>query len=388
MKYPSIVDFREDAQKCMRCGFCVALCPVEEYMGFESNSPRGRMQTIKALIDGEIKVNEYTMNRIYNCSLCGYCSWRCPPGVKTVDAIKAARAYFVDSRCYPEVVDTLDKFIKQNYHIYDLPKEARTEWIDYMDLKDVVKIKDKADIIYFVGCVSSLSGRAMGIAAATSQILEKLGLDWTILGEEERCCGTPLLLSGKIEFAKDLARHNVEAIRRRGAKTVITPCAGCFRVFTQDYPQLVGELGFEVYHTSQLLDKMLDQVKAAFKNEMKMTAVYHDPCEIGRLAGLYDPPRRVIKAIPGLNIVELAKSRELTVCCGGGGALKAVFPDIALKLALKKLDEAQSVGANMIVSGCPSCKVNISDATSEMENPVQALDISEIIAKAMGFESR
>jgi heterodisulfide reductase subunit D len=385
-KYPSITDFREDVQKCMRCGFCVALCPVEEYMGFESNSPRGRMQTIKALIDGEVKVNDYMMNRIYNCTLCGYCLWRCPPGVKTVDVIKAARAYFVKNKCYPEVVDTLDKFVRENYHIYDLPKEARTEWIDYMNVKDVVNIKDKADIVYFVGCVASLSGRAMGIAAATSQILNRLNLNWTILGMDEQCCGTPLLLSGKIEFAKDLAKHNVEAIRKRGAKTVVTSCAGCFRVFTQDYPKLIGDLGFEVYHTSQLLDRMLDQVKAAFKNEIKMTAVYHDPCEIGRLVGLYDPPRRVLKAIPGLNIVELAKTKELTRCCGGGGVLKAVFPDTALKLALKKIDEFQGVGANAAISGCPSCKLNISDAIAERGAPVQMLDITEIVAKAMGFE--
>lgn len=386
MKYPSITDFREDVQKCMRCGFCVALCPVEEYMGFESNSPRGRMQTIKAVIDGEIEVSDYIMNRIYNCSLCGYCLWRCPPGVKTVDAIKAARVYLVDNRCYPEVVDTLDRSIRKNYHIYDLPKEARTEWIEYMDAGDIVKARKKADIVYFVGCVASLSGRAMGIAAATSQILNKLGLNWTILGGDEKCCGTPLLLSGKIDFVKDLAGHNVEAIHKREAKTVITSCAGCFRIFTQDYPQLIGELGFEVYHTSQLLDKMLDRVKGAFKNNIEMTAIYHDPCEISRLAGLYDPPRRVLRVIPGLNTVELPKTRELTRCCGGGGVLKAVFPDTALKLALKKLDEVQSVGANTVISGCPSCKLNISDAVVERGSPIQVLDISEIVARALGFE--
>jgi len=383
VEHPSIADFREDVQRCMRCGFCVALCPVEEYMGFESNTPRGRMQTIKALIEGEVKVNEYLMNRIFNCSLCGYCLWRCPPGVRTVDAIKAARAYFIQHRCYPKAIDALDMFVRENRHIYDLPKEARTEWIGYMDVKEIVKVKERADIVYFVGCVSSLSGRAMGIAAATSEILNRLDFDWTILGEDEWCCGAPLLLSGKGEAARELAEHNVDAIRRRGAATVLTPCAGCYRVFTQDYPQLVGELGFKVYHTSQLLDSVLDQVRTAFKKQVKGKAIYHDPCEIGRLGGLYDQPRRVLKTIPGLTLLELPKTRELTRCCGGGGVLKAVFPDIALKLALKKLGEVQAVGADTIISGCPSCKLNISDAVAEGEASIQVLDISEIIAEAM-----
>lgn len=382
----SITDFREDVQKCMRCGFCVAQCPVEEYMGFESNTPRGRMQTIKALIDGELQANDYIMERIYNCSLCGYCLWRCPPGVRTVDAIRAARTHLVDRKCYPQAVDMLDKFLRDNYHIYDLPKEAKTDWIDYMDLADIVKIKDRADIVYFVGCVSSLSGRAMSIAAATSQILNKLGLNWTVLGYEEQCCGAPLLLSGKTDFAKELARHNVDVIRKRRAKIVLTPCAGCYRTFTQDYPQLIDELGFEIYHTSQLLDKMLDQVRDAFKSELRVTAVYHDPCEIGRLAGLYDPPRKVLKAIPGLNIVEFAKTKELTRCCGGGGVLKAIFPETALKLASKKLDEVRTVLASTVVSGCPSCKLNISEAVAEREADIEVLDISEIVARAMGFK--
>ncbi|WP_455368145.1 (Fe-S)-binding protein [[Eubacterium] cellulosolvens] len=383
-KMNSINDFKEDVQKCMRCGFCVALCPVEEFMGFESNTPRGRMQTIKALINGEMKANEYLMKRIYNCSLCGYCLWRCPPGVKTTDAIKAARKYLVENKCYPEVLDTLEQHIQKNYHLYDLPKEARVDWINYMNVSDSVKIKEKADVIYFVGCVSALSGRAMEIPAAISQIFNKLGLDWTILGEDEVCCGTPLLLSGKTDSAGELARKNIEAIQGRGAKTVVTPCAGCYRVFIQDYPKLVGELGFEVLHTSQIIDNMLNKIRSLFKNEIKATAIYHDPCEIGRLAGLYDPPRRVLKTIPGLNLVDLPKTRELTRCCGGGGALKAVFPSTALRLAQIKLDEFVNANAHIVVSGCPSCKLNIQDAIAERESDLQMMDIAEIIAQALG----
>jgi len=226
----------------------------------------------------------------------------------------------------------------------------------------------------------------MNIAGATSQILSNLGLDWTILGNGEWCCGYPLILSGKREYVANLAEHNVEMIRRVGAKAVVTTCPGCYRTLSHYYPLLVGHLGFEVYHVSQLFQKMLENVKAKFKSDVNMVVTYHDPCDLGRLSEVYNAPRIVLSSIPGIKLVELPKNRALTYCCGGGGMLKATNPDIALKLAVKKVEEAHTVNAEAIISACASCKQNIQDGIDESGDTLQLLDLTEVVARAMGIE--
>jgi len=382
----SLADFREEVQRCMRCGYCRALCPTWDFVGWESGSPRGRIQMIKALLDGEAQASEHVADRMYKCALCGYCLWRCPSGVKTTDAIRAARDHLVRRGCYPRIIDEIAGHIGENHNLYGLSEEDRTQWIALTGLEDLVKTGKRAEFLFFPGCVASFSSRAMGVAAATSQILDALGANWTILGDEEWCCGNPLLLSGKSGSVKRVAEHNVNAIRRLGAKVVVTSCAGCYRTFTQDYPRFIGNLGFQVYHVSQVLETMLNQDKLKFSRALDVTVAYHDPCELGRHAGVYEPPRRILREIPGVKLVELPNNRFLTRCCGGGGILKATNPEIAIKLANKKLEEAHRVKAKIIASSCPSCKLNLSDAIAASEGLTEILDITEIVAWAMNLK--
>jgi len=382
---PSLAEYREEVQRCMRCGFCRVLCPTWEFVGWESGTPRGRMQLVRGLLDGELEVNAYVADRVYKCALCGYCLWRCPAGVKTTETIRAARAHLVEVEAYPEALDRIDANVRGNHSLYDMAPGERADWVDYMDLRDLVRVGERAEVVYFPGCVASLSSRAMSVAAATSLILDHLGLDWTVLGGEEWCCGDPLLLSGKTGFAGETALHNLQAIRRLGARTLVTSCAGCYRAFNQEYPRLVGDPGLEVLHTSQLLERALREGRIGFAAGLDMTVTYHDPCELGRLGGVYEAPRAVLRAVPGARFMELARNRSLTRCCGGGGVLKATYPEIALRLGSRKLEEAHLVGAEAVVSTCPACKLNISDAASEENDPLQVLDLTEIVARAMNL---
>jgi len=341
------------------------------------------MQVIKGLLNGEIKVNEYVMDKMYKCALCGYCLWRCPPGVKTTDAIKAARAYLVEHGSYPWVVDRVYENLSQGHSIYSMPDEARAEWVDYANLGDIVKTGKKAEVVYFPGCATSFTSRAMNIASMSSQILEGLNLEWTILGKDEWCCGNPLTLSGKMGLFEDIVKHNVKAIHSQGAKMVVTSCSGCYRTFLQEYPRVMGSLGFEVYHMTQLLEKMIDLGRISFSEKLDMRVTYHDPCELGRFMGVYEAPRKVLRTVPGVNLVELPHNRSITACCGGGGLLKATNPDIALKLGFKKLEEARNLNVETIVSSCPSCKLNILDAIAAHGDKVQMLDVTEIVGKAL-----
>jgi len=377
--------YREEVQRCMRCGYCRAQCPTWGVVGWESGSPRGRMQLIKMLLDRRGEANEYVMSRLYECALCGYCLWRCPPGVETNDAILAARAYLAERGLIPEGAEAAVRNVNESHGIYELPAEARTDWIGYMGLDGLVPNAERADVIYFPGCVSSMSGRAMGIASASSQILSALGLDWSILGEDEWCCGNPLLLSGQVSMAREVATRNLRALRGKGAKTLVTSCPGCARTFAEQYPRLVGEKGLNVMHITELLEKERASGRLRFTRSLGVKAIYHDPCDLGRHLGLYEPPRTVLRMVPGLSLAEFERNKATAACCGGGGMLKATYPDLALTLASKKLEGARSANAEVIVSSCPACKLNISDAIAASGSSVRMLDITEVVAEAMGL---
>ena len=369
----------------MRCGFCRVECPTWSFIDWESGTPRGRMMIIKALLDGELEVNDYIAERTYQCTLCGYCLWRCPSGVETTEAIKALRSLLVSRGLSPEALEPISRHIKENKSIYQSPRETRRNWIEKLGLEEIVRIGGEAEVIYFPGCMASLSDRTMKVAGATSTILHAAGLDWAVLGEEW-CCGDPLFLSGMSDSAKELAEHNIEAIRGSKAKVLVTSCAGCFRTFMREYPKIIGDLGVEVYHTSQFFIKLLKEGKLRLEKPVNMTATYHDPCELGRLMGVYEPPRDILKTIPGLKLIELRKNRNLTVCCGGGGMLRVTYPDIAAKLAKRKLDEAHEAKAEAIVSACPTCEINLIEAKIENGDDMEVLDISEVVARAIKKE--
>ena len=385
VKEYSMQEYYSDVHKCIRCGFCVNWCPGG-FTSWESYTPRGRMQTIRALIENKLQPSPNISDAMYKCVQCAYCTWRCPAGVRCADAIKAARAYLVERKLNPEVTNSLENTVRENRNIYGLPVEARTEWIDYFNLNDSVKIGGKADIVYFAGCVASLFGRALSISAATSQILNKLKANWTYLGAKEYCCGNPLFQTGKLENAEELAKLNRKTIQETGAKTVLTACPGCYRVFVHEYPRLIGDLGFEVVHISQFLEKKIDEGKLNFTDRIEKTIAYHDPCELGRHIGVYEPPRKVLSSIPGVKLVEFAHNRNYAQCCGAGGVVKGTNPQWALELGKEKLDQAHEAGAEMVTSTCASCKLNILDSIAENEDTLEAMDLTELVARAMGIE--
>jgi heterodisulfide reductase subunit D len=378
-------EYALDVHKCIRCGFCINWCPGG-FSTWETYTPRGRMQTIRGILEKKLEPNSNIRDAMYKCVQCAYCTWRCPAGVRCADAIKAARAFLVEKKLYPEVIDNLESAVKEYKNIYELPTEARTEWIDYFNLKDAVKIGGKAEVVYFAGCVASLFGRALSVSAATCVMLNKLGVDWTYLGPEEYCCGNPLFQTGKLEHAEELAKLNRRTIQNTGAKTVLTACPGCYRVFVHEYPKLIGDLGVDVVHISQFLEQKIDEGKLVFTEKIEKTIAYHDPCELGRHIGVYESPRKVLRSIPGVKLVELSHNRDFAQCCGAGGVVKGTNPKWALELGKEKLDQAHEVEAEMIASTCASCKLNILDSIAENEDTLEAMDLTELVAKAMGLQ--
>ncbi|NIR87214.1 disulfide reductase, partial [Candidatus Bathyarchaeota archaeon] len=308
------------------------------------------------------------------CTTCGFCKERCPLGVDTVKINEILRAELVKKGFTRPEHDAFTKRIERVNNPYGEPHEERMKW-----LPSEAKVAGKADTAYFIGCTTAY--RRPEIAEATVRILNAAGVDFITLHPEEWCCGSPALRVGRRDLFLRLARHNVEAIRRTGVRRVVTSCAGCYRVLSQDYPEFVGETPFKVVHSSELMAELIKENRLKLSKEVPETVTYHDPCHLGRHTGIYEQPREVLKSIPEIKFVEMLKNRGNARCCGAGGGVKAGYADFAIQAAVRRLEEAKEVGAESIVSTCPFCAHNLKDAIRESGSRLNFYDLTELVAK-------
>lgn len=235
-------------------------------------------------------------------------------------------------------------------------------------------------IVYFAGCMATY--REKNIAKTTIDLLKKLDTEFTMLGKDEWCCGSVMLRSGNLETGKKVMEHNFNAIKELGAKTVITSCAGCYRTIKQDYPKYLGELGFEVLHTPEYVLRFIEEGKLQFNpmpNNTKVT--YHDPCHLGRHMEIYDPPRKVLEAIDGLELVEMLRTRENARCCGSGGGVSSAFKSLSNQMADTRISDAIQTQAQILTSACPFCTYALKTAAERAQvlNDLKVIDFSELI---------
>jgi heterodisulfide reductase subunit D len=372
--------------KCGRCGYCLGgytaeTCPARYVIGFESGAAKGRILAARAMIQGRLEYSPKLVQRIYTCFLCGACKTKCEDaaGIDTVEIIRATRAEtFEIGKNIPDEVEKLGTAVETRHNIFASLPERRTTWITAE-----IRVDEKAELLYFPGCVTSY--KFSEIAQSTAGILNKARVSFSTLGASEWCCGNPLLSSGQYQLAREMARHNVEEIKRRGVKQVLVSCPGCHKTFKQDYPKLLGlpELPFQVIHSSQLFHRLASERKISFREMPKEVLTYHDPCELGRLSGIYEEPRELIQRIPRIALVEMDRNRENAWCCGGGGAVKMIYPDQASKVALVRLKEAESSGATAIVSSCPTCKWNLTDNLKLAGSRLRVIDLSELMHSSL-----
>lgn len=239
------------------------------------------------------------------------------------------------------------------------------------------------DIIYYTGCMAAY--RTQDIAKTTIQLLKKAGVKFKLLGGEEWCCGSVLLRTGNIPVARKMMEHNIEAFKNSGAKTIITSCSGCYRTIKKDYPKLADEkFDFEILQTSELLKRLIDDGKLNFKpaNPNGTTKVtYHDPCHLGRHMSVYDTPREVLQAIPAIELVEMARTRENARCCGFGGGVASASKELAQKMSDTRLKEALDTDAQILTSACPFCTFSLREAAARNNADINVIDLTEVVAQ-------
>jgi glycolate oxidase len=217
------------------------------------------------------------------------------------------------------------------------------------------------------------------------KILDNAGVSYTALGKDENCCGYISYLVGTKDF-KEIADKNVDAFSKVQPKQILTTCAGCYKTIKELYPKYTS-FKADVIHAVQYLDQLIQDGKVKFKDGSPMKVAYHDPCDLGRHLNIFEPPRELLKKIPGVNLIEFKNNRLLAKCCGGGGGLKAFDNALSGEIAYKRMLEALEVGAEVVVSACPSCKSNLQVAAArlrkEKKGRIKVMDITELVAEAL-----
>jgi heterodisulfide reductase subunit D len=368
----------DEVIKCNRCGFCLPNCPVYSVNKVESSSPRGRNAITRAVVEGRLAWSPEIEKSIFSCLGCGACTAACFPALKTKEMVFNDRECLVDQGLYPKIADRVARSLEERHNITDEDNEERGEWREFLKgaPEDAFE-KDRAEVVYFVGCVASFFPMAQKIPVNMARIMDRSGMDFTILAGQEWCCGYPLIGAGMKEKIKALMEHNVEKVKATGAKRLVFTCPSCYHTWKTFYrPEA------ELLSSSELLSRLIKENRVRLK-EIPVTVTYHDPCDLGRGSGVFEPPREVLKAIPGLRLVELPNNRQMATCCGGGGNLEMVDPELSGKVADMKIEEILKTGADTVVSSCQQCLRTIATRARRRNVNLVVKDLTELVAEAM-----
>ncbi len=411
-------NFVYDMSRCIKCKGCYWVehtympgikfstrCPSNTWNDFDSYGAFGKMRIGIAVAEGKLKWTPKLLEIIYADPLCGACDVGCKRNLdlEIELSLEALRVKAVKDGAGPMPAHKkVAENIAKTHNQFGSPHENRKKWVT-----GDIQVASKADVLYFVGCSASYLNPE--IAQATAKILNAAGTPFMFM-PDEWCCGNTLYSVGMIDEAQALARRNIDAVKATGAKTVILSCAEGYRMWKVDYPKMLNvttqDLGFKIMHLVEFASEMVQKGTLKLTKPVNVRMTYHDSCSISRLAdswtpwkgergwmgtvsprlkrrrgseGLYGQPRNILKAIPGLNFVEMPRTRENAFCCGAGRGTKEAFPQLASFSAKHRLDEVKAVGAELLVSACPWCKNNFALAAKETGNPVKVMDISELI---------
>ncbi|MDD1770579.1 MAG: (Fe-S)-binding protein [Methanomassiliicoccales archaeon] len=345
---------------CTYCGFCKSVCPAFESIGWEGSVARGRMILAYGLLRGDLPPDESVARHIYQCTTCKDCERRCPSGIEVVDVVERCRRDLVAA----DVMMPAHRRVAESVAAKGNPYGEARSVARALGVK-----KGRAKIGYFAGCTAGY--RDQGIARSTIALLDAVGVDHTLV--DECCCGSVLQRVGRPEEEVErLMFRNVRAIEAQGVEEVVFSCAGCYRMFKEEYPKHL-DVGFEVRHVSQFLSASDLKLRPLQKR-----VTYHDPCHLGRHSGVYDEPRRLLASIPDMDFREMPRRRETAACCGGGGGVRSAFPELSRKIAARRVAEAAF--ADVLVTSCPFCVSNLRAGKEEAGGKVEIMDLAELLA--------
>jgi len=359
---------------CYQCGICDTACPWNRVRSF----------FLRRMINqAKFGVVPFESEDIWLCATCRRCVQQCPRGVEIIDVMRAMRRLLVPDGVVPASIPNL-RSVMTSYASVGNPwgqePKDRANWAKGLSVKEFT---EGTETLYFPCCYPSYEPRLRKVAQATANILNKAGVDFGILGSKEVCCGESIRKAGNETLFKRLARENIKTFIESGVKQILVASPHCYHTFKNEYAEF--KVNFEVVHVSQYLFQLLNEGRLKITKEYGKKITYHDPCYLGRHNGIYDEPREVLRKIPGLELVEMAESREESLCCGMGGGRIWMETPKAERFSNLRLQQAIGVGAEELVTSCPYCITQFEDSRLSLKDSgvLQIKDITEVLQEVI-----
>lgn len=427
MALSRLKELEAEMQKCFRCSLCKMVplptvlnpkysdgCPSSRQFHFHGYSGSGKNIMALSLVNGRIKVDRTLADITFACTACGLCDVSCKfiMEAERHSVNMALREHLVDEGFALPAHQTMIRNLEKYGNPQGKIEGPASTWASDVKLKTLPG--EKAPVLLFAGCLQCREAGAADVARKLARILTKAGVDFGIMRDGETSCGLPAYWTGHRDVFTRTANHVASLLDATEASTVVTVSGSCLGALRSKYPEYAKAPGPRVLHATEFLAQLIRDRRLRLPKPVRRKVTYHDPCYLGRQSepplkwageykvthgcmtytdppkemnrgvnGVYEPPRQILRAVEGLDFVEMYRIREYSYCCGGGGGVPLAYPDLARSTALDRLGEAIDVGAECLVTACHHCRANLSQSQQSLEKPLlPVVDIIDLVYEA------
>ena len=364
-------EFKDELETCFgtSCGFCERGCPVYQSLKVKTLCMKGRNRTMLGLIQGKFEITPAVVQAAFECTLCGNCDRWC--ALKNTEHTQAFREYLLKHGVEPmKEHSSLAASIKNYGNPWFQPRSARNRWTKGLNIPKAAP--GQQEVLFFAGCTSAVTKQLNKGLVASAKLLQKAGVDFATMGQDEPCCGSTLLRVGQTGAFEELSAQNIKKFESLEIKKIVTACPGCYGTLKRSAEKAGSKI--LVTHVSHEIAGLIREGKLKVtKSPEKVT--YHDPCHLGRLGGVFEEPRTIVGAVADL--VEMPNNRYESRCCGAGAGLQSAFPKLSRDLAAKRVQEAKATGATTLVTSCPFCETQLRTVPG-----IRVVDLMELLLDA------
>ncbi len=367
--------YEDWARACMhvRCGFCRENCPAYIQLQLDSYSAKGKMTILYNLLRGKLEITKAVAERVFACTSCGLCDIAC--GYNQSEAIQEMKTVFYEQDIiFPEGYQRISSRTRETGNPYSADASEGGFILQTFPESKL----SKADFTLFLGCTQIY--REPSEIDAFLKILRTAGVSFRI-PVEQICCGSPAYRVGDETQAREQAKRLTSLFERLDSNQILVSCAGCYRMLSHDYGELLTDgMKFKIIHSMELLQELTQNDRLKIRS-LNTKITYHDPCHLSRHSGVYDAPREVLSAIPGIELVEMGWNRKFARCCGAGGGFRAGSEEDAIAVAANRVREAEATGASILTTACPFCLRNLRDGAESINSPLKVESVESLLAR-------
>lgn len=357
---------------CFSCGVCTATCP----WGLVGGGQLHIRDVVRAV---QLGLEPDPTDLLWRCTTCAACLAGCPRGVDIAEGMVRLRANAWRERRVPRDLHGVLWALHWDGNPYRRPPSHRAHWIKDLSVRE---FSPDCEVLYYVGCTASYDRRVQKVARSLVEILQRTGVSFGILGERERCCGESAYVLGHDAYLRRYVEEHARMLAEAGVQTLVATSPHCFDMFRRFYPDLRGD--FRPLHYTQYLAGLLEDGRLRLTRQLRLRVTYHDPCYLGRRHGIYEEPRRLLQAIPGVELVEMRDSREQALCCGGGGGRMWMETPTEERFGNLRVQQAADTGAEVLATACPHCLVCLEDSVKVLGvKGLRVMDVAELLAQAL-----